>query len=121
MGNQSIVELCLDKTHTKEKYIQLLYFLRLNCKLHIACVYKLDSGSSCMGLPARDTIIAHNLFLRISIGCVNKVHPPLVCPVVESGGRGCPRDSMIQVVLCIIRVPGLMNKEPPQLTTSLRA
>ena len=78
-----------------------------------------------MGLPARDTIIAHNLFLGISIGCVNKVHPPLVCPVCESGGRGCPRDSVIQVVLCIIIVPGLMNKEPPpppppQLTTSLR-
>ena len=73
------------------------------------------------GLPARDTIIAHNLFLRISIGCVNKVHPPLVCPVCESGVRGCPRDSVIQVVLCIIIVPGLMIKEPPQFTTSLRA
>ena len=66
-----------------------------------------------MGLPARDTIFAHNLFLRISIGCVNKVHPPLVCPVYESGERGCPRDSVIQVVLCIIIVPGLMNEEPP--------
>ena len=55
----------------------------------------------------------HNHFLRISIGCVNKVHPPLVCPVCESRGRGCPRDSVIEVVLCIIIVPGLMNKEPP--------
>ena len=73
---------------------------------------------ACMGLSARYTIIAHNLFLLISIGCVSKVHPLLVC---ESGGRGCPRDSVIQVVLCIIIVPGLMNKEPPQFTTSLRA
>ena len=71
-----------------------------------------------MGLPARDTIIAHKLFFHISIGCVNKVHPPLVC---ESGGRGCPQDSVIQVVLCIIIVPGLMIKEPPQFKTSLRA
>ena len=28
---------------------------------------------------------------------------------------------VIQVVLCIIIVPGLMNKEPPKFTTSLRA
>ena len=28
---------------------------------------------------------------------------------------------MIQVVLCIIIVPGLMIKEPPQFKTSLRA
>ena len=28
---------------------------------------------------------------------------------------------VIQVVLCTIIVPGLMNKEPPQFTTSLRA
>ena len=55
-----------------------------------------------MGLPARDTIIAHKLFLHISIGCVT-------------------RDSVVQVVLCIIIVPGLMIKEPPQFKTSLRA
>ena len=118
MGDQSIVELCLDKTHTKEKYIYdcFIFYMTELQKLHIACVYELDNGSSCMGLPARDTIIAHKLFLRISIGCVNKVHPPLVCSVCESGGRGgggCPRDSVIQVVLCIIIVPDLMNKEPP--------
>ena len=66
-----------------------------------------------MGLPARDTIIAHKLSFRISIGCVNKVHPLLVCPVCDSGGRGCSRDSVIQVVLCIIIVPGLMIKDNP--------
>ena len=35
--------------------------------------------------------------------------------------EGCPWDSVIQVVLCIIIVPGLMIKEPPQFKTSLRA
>ena len=56
MGDQSIVELCLDKTHTKKSTYDCFIFY-VNCKLHIACV---DSGSSCMGLPARDTITAHS-------------------------------------------------------------
>ena len=78
-----------DKIHTKKSTYDCLFFMT---ELQTACVYKQDCGSSCVVFRP----VAHDICIisssRISIGCVNNVHPPLVCPVCESGGMGCPRE-----------------------------